>query len=157
MSPSNGTPIALLVFAALALAGCHRADSAYTPGLGEIMALQQMRHSKLWLAGQAANWELAAYETDELDEGFEAAMQFHPQHKSSPMPLTRAIPDFTAVPLQGLHAAIAAKDPKAFTAAFDALTVGCNACHLATQFAFNVVVRPTGNGFLNQDFTPHAH
>ncbi len=29
-------------------------------GLGEIMSLQQMRHSKLWFAGQAKNWELAA-------------------------------------------------------------------------------------------------
>ena len=26
---------------------------AYSPGLGEIMSLQQMRHSKLWFAGNA--------------------------------------------------------------------------------------------------------
>src|SRR5262245_20800580 len=28
------------------------ASQAYTPGLGELMTLQQMRHTKLWLAGQ---------------------------------------------------------------------------------------------------------
>src|SRR5947208_2225088 len=33
----------------------------FTPGLGEIMTLQQMRHLKLWFAGQAGNWPLAAY------------------------------------------------------------------------------------------------
>ena len=46
---------------------------AYTLGLGEIMGLQQMRHVKLWFAGQAKNWELASYELDELTEGFEDA------------------------------------------------------------------------------------
>jgi hypothetical protein len=30
-----------------------------------------MRHVKLWFAGQAANRELADYEVDELDEGFD--------------------------------------------------------------------------------------
>jgi hypothetical protein len=41
----------------------------YTPGLGEIMSLQQMRHSKLWFAGRAGNWDLADYEVDELRRG----------------------------------------------------------------------------------------
>ena len=44
------------------------AAEAYTPGLGEIMTLQQMRHTKLWLAGEARNWDLAAYEIKELGD-----------------------------------------------------------------------------------------
>jgi hypothetical protein len=28
-------------------------SEAYAPGLGELMTLQQMRHTKLWLAAQA--------------------------------------------------------------------------------------------------------
>ena len=32
----------------------------YQPGLGEYMALQQMRHIKLWYAGRGGNWPLAA-------------------------------------------------------------------------------------------------
>lgn len=28
---------------------------AWTPGLGELMSLQQMRHVKLWFAGEAGN------------------------------------------------------------------------------------------------------
>src|ERR1700733_11347198 len=46
-------------------------DAAQQPGLGEIMALQQMRHIKLWFAGHAANWPLADYEIGELNEGFD--------------------------------------------------------------------------------------
>jgi hypothetical protein len=36
-----------------------------------IMSLQQMRHPKLYFAGQAENWDLAAYEPDEIGEGFD--------------------------------------------------------------------------------------
>ncbi len=138
----------------VAATSCQRelTTSAYQPGLGEIMSLTQMRHCKLWLAGQAGNWELAAYETDELEEGFEDAMHFHAQHKSSPVPLTKAIPDCTGAPLKSVREAIAARDGAHFAQAFDALTAGCNACHVATTFAFNVVVRPAGNSFQNQSF-----
>jgi len=75
---SRSTPLraALMLCAATALSSCpHEARppeasavAAYTPGLGEIMTLQQMRHLKLWYAGQAGNWDLALYEVDELGE-----------------------------------------------------------------------------------------
>jgi hypothetical protein len=54
----------------LATSGCRRSTTAasipsppdaYVPGLGEIMTLQQMRHVKLWFAGEAGNWDLATY------------------------------------------------------------------------------------------------
>jgi hypothetical protein len=145
--------VSLVVVSLVLLSACgQRGTDAYAPGLGEIMSLQQMRHSKLWFAGQAANWELAAYETDELEEGFAEAMRFHPTHKSSPQPLTKAIPTFVDVPIRELRDAIASKDATRFEHAFDALTAGCNACHAATSFGFNVVVRPRANSFANQDF-----
>jgi hypothetical protein len=146
----------VFVLVLLPLASCHDDAGRYVPGLGEIMALQQMRHAKLWFAGDASNWELAAYETDELEEGFADAMEFHPQHKSSPVPLTAAIPKFTAQPIAALREAIAAHDAAKFAGAFDGLTAGCNSCHGATQFAFNVVVRPRANTFTNQDFAAHG-
>ena len=40
------------------------APESYQPGLGEMMALQQMRHIKLWFAGSGGNWPLADYEID---------------------------------------------------------------------------------------------
>jgi hypothetical protein len=147
------------ICAALALSpGCNRNDAAdtYVPGLGEIMTLNQMRHAKLWLAGQAGNWPLAGYELDELEEGFHDAVEFHPTHKSSPVSLAEVIPKMTRGPVQALRAAIDKKDFAQFTEAFDALTQACNGCHQATNFGFNVVTTPTGNAFLNQDFAPLA-
>lgn len=127
----------------------------YAPGLGEIMSLTQMRHLKLWFAGRAENWALASYETDELEEGFSDVVRFHPTHKGSPAPLSQLVPEFTAGPIEELRQAIAGRDLVEFTAAYDSLTQGCNGCHRATEFSFNVVERPSENPYSNQRFQLH--
>jgi len=128
--------------------------ASFAPGLGEIMGLNQIRHDKLWFAGENANWTLAAYELDELQEGLDAAVKYHPTHEKVPEPLERLVPRYTSSPLQQLRQAVEAKDKVAFAKAFDALTAGCNQCHEASSFGFNVVKRPTVPPFSNQDFTP---
>lgn len=128
--------------------------ASFAPGLGEIMGLNQIRHDKLWFAGENGNWPLAAYELDELQEGLDDAVKYHPMHEKVPEPLERLVPRYTSSPLQQLRAAVEAKDKTAFARAFDALTAGCNACHAASSFGFNVVKRPTAPPFSNQDFTP---
>jgi len=143
---------AIAVCLLLALCGCNRGRPAYTPALGEIMTLTQMRHAKLWLAGKSKNWPLAAYEVDELEEGFADAAAYHPTHKTSPVRLERIIPLMTGEPLKSLRKAIADQDPQEFQPAFDSLTKACNGCHQATNFGFNVVIRPSANTFSNQDF-----
>ena len=130
------------------------AAEAYTPGLGEIMTLQQMRHTKLWLAGQAENWELANYEIKELREGFDDVVKFHPTHEESPVAPKDAIPRIVNVPVDDLQGAIVKKDKKDFVEKYDALTKACNDCHQATNFGFNVVQRPATNPYPNQVFTP---
>jgi hypothetical protein len=147
---------ALVLLSALACSCRDSADSGYRPGLGEIMSLQQMRHSKLWLAAEAGNWRLAAYETEELAEGFADAVRFHPVHEGSPIPLTEAVPTYTKTALDSVRTAILERDEVRFAQAFDTLTAGCNGCHLATNFPFNVIIRPTANCFANQDFTGGA-
>ena len=145
-----------LLLAALGVSCAGGAGDAYAPGLGEIMSATQMRHLKLGLAADARNWDLAAYEVDELEEGFADAVRFHPEHKAAPRPLTQMIPDFTAGPVGALREAIEMKSASAFTSAYDALTRGCNGCHVEAGFAFNVVVPPTGNPYTNQRFeAPH--
>jgi len=119
-----------------------------------MMSATQMRHLKLWYAGRARNWPLADYEVDELGEGFADAMLFHPQHKSVPHPLTELVPEFTASPLAALRDAIARKNQGDFRRAYDALTSGCNGCHEASGFGFNVVVRPSHNPYSNQRYEP---
>jgi hypothetical protein len=152
---SHGSPSSLLVLLAGFLAGCSGAEPAsYAPGLGEIMSATQMRHSKLWFAGQSENWALADYELDELEEGFAEAIEFHPQHKTCPQPLAVLVPQYSDVPVEALRSAIAAQNKAAFVTAHDMLTQDCNACHAVADFAFNVVTRPTANPFTNQDFVP---
>jgi hypothetical protein len=130
------------------------ATPAFTPGLGEIMTLTQMRHAKLWLAGEAANWPLAAYELDELHEGMQDAATFHPTHKDAPLPIPALIDKMMTDPLLQLEKAISARDQNGFTQAFDTLTEACNSCHRATNFGFNIVTRPNANPYANQVFGP---
>ena len=128
------------------------APEAYAPGLGEIMTLQQMRHTKLWLAAQAANWELASYELKELGEGFDDIVKFHPTHEESPVAPKDAIPRMIPGPLAELQAAVDKKDASAFGPAYDGLTKACNDCHQATNFGFNQVQRPASNPYPDQMF-----
>jgi len=141
---------------AASTAGCQRPAPAetYAPGLGEIMSFQQMRHTKLWLAGQAENWSLAAYEIDELGEGFDDVVKFHPTHKDSPVAPKDAIPRMVNEPLAELRTAVDKKDAAAFGRAYDALTAACNNCHQSTNFGFNVVQKPASNPYPNQAFAP---
>jgi hypothetical protein len=130
------------------------APEPWVPELGEIMSLQQMRHTKLWFAGQAKNWDLAAYEVKELSEGFDAVIKYHPTHEDSPVALSDVIPRMVTEPLKELAASVARKDPKAFTEAYDALTSACNNCHQATNVGFNRLQRPTMNPYPDQVFSP---
>jgi hypothetical protein len=123
----------------------------YSPGLGEIMALQQMRHSKLWFAGAARNWELAGYELDELKEGFEDAAKLPAVNGVS---LGEAIGAITAVDIPELGTAISAHDRIRFVRAFDKLTASCNACHQSTAHGFIAIQRPAALPYTNQSFRP---
>ena len=124
------------------------------PGLGELMTFTQMRHAKLWFAGEAGNWKLASYELDELGEGFGDVERYHPTHKDSPVPIRDSVEKIMREPLAEVGRSIEAKDRARFERAFDAVTDGCNRCHQATNFGFNVVQRPTSNPFSNQAFAP---
>src|SRR5437016_9710682 len=92
-------------------ASCREAQESYTPGLGEIMTLQQMRHTKLWLAGEAGNWDLAKYEVKEIGEGFDDVVKFHPTHEDSPVAPKDAIPRMMTAPLADVRAAVDKNDP----------------------------------------------
>ena len=127
-------------------------QAAWVPGLGELMLSQQMRHAKLWLAGDAGNWKLAAYELDEIREGFADIARLHPTHKKAPVPIDQAIETIMTEPLDDLSKAIQKGDRKAFEEAFDTMTQGCNSCHQATDYGFSVLQRPKSNPFPNQDF-----
>jgi len=128
------------------------AQAAPTPGLGEIMSLQQMRHSKLWFAGSAGNWPLADYEIDELKEGFDDVHRLFPTHDGVPLTPLLSVIEKSAMP--DLAKAIEAKDAAKFATGFDALTAACNGCHQSAKHGFIVIQRPASLPYSNQDFTP---
>jgi hypothetical protein len=130
------------------------ARQPYMPGLGEFMLGTQTRHHKLWLAGNAGNWELADYEIDELKEGLEDAAKYVPTYKD--MLVGQMIESTILKPIAEVETAIKARDRSKFTATFDELTLACNACHQAANRPFIVVQRPSGSNFPNQSFAPRS-
>lgn len=127
-------------------------SKVYSPGLADIMMATQVRHAKLWLAGDARNWELADYEIDELKEGLEDVVKYFPVYKD--MPVGQMVESTAMAPIKEVEAAVKAKDRARFTAAFDKLTAACNTCHQSANRPFIVVQRPTGSAFSNQSFAP---
>jgi hypothetical protein len=128
------------------------AAAARGPGLGEIMSLQQMRHSKLWFAGNAGNWPLADYELGELKEGFDDVRRLFPTHDG--VRLTPLLDMVEKAAMPDLAKAVAAQDGARFATAFDALTGACTGCHQAAKHAFIVIQRPASLPYSNQSFAP---
>jgi hypothetical protein len=125
-------------------------NNAYTPGLGEIMGAIQLRHAKLWFAGQAKNWELAAYELDEIKEAFDDVAKYYSDFKGKP--IAKMIEPITNQPVASLQKAIDAKDTAQFIQAFDNLSNACISCHQATEHGFIVIQRPSLPPLTNQRF-----
>jgi hypothetical protein len=124
----------------------------YEPGLVEFMMHVQTHHAKLWLAGNARNWQLADYQVDELKELLEDIAKRVPVYKD--VPVGKMIESTAMGPIGDIEAAIKASDSKAFASAFDKLTAACNNCHEAANRAFIVVQRPASSPFPNQSFAP---
>jgi hypothetical protein len=149
--------IAMIVATAIAAAGAAGAQDAVKQngaaeeapsdfaGLGEIMALQQMRHIKLWFAGKTANWPLADYEIGELKEGFEDVTKLLGGD---------IVSQHVGAPISKLEKSIDSKDSVAFAAAFDKLSAGCNACHRTLDHGFIAIQRPQMLPYSDQDFAP---
>jgi hypothetical protein len=122
-------------------------DEQYVPKLADIMNAAQTRHIKLWLAGKAANWDLAAFELQRLKASLvEAALLY------SGIPVTNVTT--LAAPLQSVADAIGAKDSQRFAKAYGELTGGCNACHQSMERSFIAIRVPTDQPFGDQIFAP---
>src|SRR5277367_3555949 len=113
--------------ASIVIAAAQSAKEAYNPGLGEFMTATQLRHAKLWFAGKANNWDLAAYEIDEITEGLEDAEKQFPTHDG--IPVADMIKANIDPAVEELRKAVGAKSSTKFAVAFDKLTSACNTCH----------------------------
>ena len=138
--------------ASVAFANAQPAKEPYEPGLGEFMIATQLRHAKLWFAGKDSNWDLAAYETDEIKEGLEDAARLHSTYDG--VPVAEMIKTIIDPRIEKVEEAIKAKSSAEFIVAFDELTSGCNSCHAGANKSFIHIQRPTEPPLTNQNFAP---
>ena len=126
----------------------------YEPGLGDLMHALQLRHAKLWFAGTAGNWELAAFELHEIRENLDRIVRWHADNEDAPM--GPSIKAYMQTGRYALDRSITQRNSADFTAAFDRFTQGCNECHTAAKHGFIVIQRPTTEPYSNQRWAPEA-
>src|SRR5512138_1648834 len=108
----------------------------YTPRLVAIMSAAQNQHLKLWLAGKARNWELAAYELRQLTDSLAEAAVLYPGIPTSNVTTMQE-------PLLSIADAVMAGDSRRFAASMHKLTERCNACHSSMDRGYVVMALPT--------------
>ena len=143
---------AIVLAASILFAAAQPATQSYKPGLGEFMTATQLRHAKLWFAGKDHNWDLAAYEIDEIKEGLEDPARLHPTFEG--FPVAEMIKTIINPRTERLEKAVKGKNNTEFIAAFDELTNGCNSCHAGASKPFIRIQRPTEPPLTNQNFAP---
>ncbi|HST28453.1 MAG TPA: hypothetical protein VLK26_08815 [Rudaea sp.] len=117
--------------------------SAYHPELGEQMLILQIRHARLWFAGEAGNWNLATFEVQELQEAFDAVVAHNPDDANlQPERLADVLPAMTRGPIADLRKAVDSKSKAAFEKAYDGLSAACTGCHHAAGNDMLVIQRP---------------
>jgi len=129
--------------------------SAYHPELGEQMLGLQIRHARLWYAGAAQNWVLAAFELQEIKEAFDAVVEQNPDHAIfQPQRLADILPAMTKAPILALRDAIDHGSKAEFEKTFDGLSAACTGCHKVAGTDFLVIQRPTAPLLDNLRTTP---
>jgi hypothetical protein len=128
----------------------------FRPGFDDLMTmLVQPRHIKLYYAAMEKNWELAAFESNELRASFRRSGQTIPVYRTQDVP--KAVAAMLTPVLDRVDKAIAAKDTALFMKEYEALTDACNACHSTMEHAFLIMRVPEANDnsrYPDQDFKP---
>lgn len=127
------------------------------PELGNQMLELQIRHDRLWWAGEAGNWNLAYYMAGELGEalhGIEETNGEAPQVQ--PEKLSEVMPAIMNPAIKGVQSALEKKDKTAFAKAYDHLSASCNACHALAGVGFVHIQRPKTPLLDNMRYAPDA-
>ncbi len=154
------TPIVFAVLGTLAFAQETAppppAPQAFQPGMADLMTmLVAPRHAKLYYAGTARNWELAAFELRQLRSALRRTVGTVPMYLDRDV--NETIDAMLGPTLLATENAIAAGDSRQFDTAFENLTASCNACHTYLEHPFLVVRTPAAgarNAYPNQRFEP---
>jgi len=111
--------------------------------LGQQMLELQIRHARLWQAGEAQNWLLTQFQLAELRESLKGVVELNGEHAAlQPERLAKVLPAIMDPPLKQLQEAVDARDAGKFESAYDAVSGACNTCHKAADHGFLVIQRP---------------
>ncbi|MGA8277556.1 MAG: hypothetical protein WB784_05110 [Rhodanobacteraceae bacterium] len=128
-----------------------------TPELGHQMLQLQIRHDRLWWAGQGGNWTLAYFMTGELGEALRGIEQTNGEAAElQPQKLSEVMPSIMDPAIKEMQAALAKQDKGAFDKAFDNLSAACTACHQVAGNLFLVIQRPVTPLLDNLRYAPPA-
>src|SRR5215471_2137428 len=128
----------------------------FKPAFDDIMTmLVQPRHIKLYAAGQAKNWGLAAFQLNELQGALRRIGQTIPKYRT--YDVNNSVASIFTPAMQKMDAAIKTANPAQFATAYGELTQACNTCHQAMEHPFLKIKVPDASAmqpYINQDFLP---
>ncbi len=124
------------------------------PGLGEYMSTIQLHAGKMWFAAKSANWELAAYEVDELKETLEAAKKLGEEKNG--VKISPLLDSVLKTQVAALDDAVKSGRAPKFQQSYDETLAACNSCHAEAGFKFIHIIRPTAPPVSNQRWEPDA-
>ena len=125
----------------------------FKPAMDDLMTmLVQPRHMKLYYAGQAKNWQLAAFQVNELRGALARIGRTIPNYRN--INVDTAVASIFADKLKAVDAAVKAADLAQFNTAFGEMTAACNDCHKGLEHPFLVIKVPDNGSFPDQDFRP---
>ncbi len=127
------------------------------PELGQQMLELQIRHDRLWWAGQSGNWTLAYFMVGELGETLRGIEQTNGDAaEMQPEKLSEVMPSIMNPAIKGVQAALARQDKAAFAKAYDELSASCTACHQVAGNTFLIMQRPKTPLLDNLRYAPAA-
>ena len=140
--PDQGAELAALQ-AEIAELKSDLAAASAPPELGQQMLELQIRHARLWQAGESRNWMLAQFQLAELRETLNGVVELNGEHPSlQPQQLSTVLPAIMNPALSQMQAAVDARDGAAFDASYDAVSKACTDCHASADHGFLVIERP---------------
>ena len=113
------------------------------PELGQQMLMLELRHDRLWWAGEAGNWNLAYYMAGEIGEDIQGIIESNGDAAElQPQKLSEVMPAMLNAPLRNLMEAIGTHDKAKFAKAYDDLSAACTGCHRVAGNPMLVIARP---------------
>ena len=127
------------------------------PELGQQMLELQVRHDRLWWAGEAGNWNLAYFMVGELGEALRGIEETNGDAAElQPQKLSEVMPSIMNPAIRGVQEALAKQDKAEFGKAYDRLSAACNACHQVAGSEFLHIQRPSTPLLDNLRYAPEV-